>query len=69
MQVTTESLKWIVAAMKSNQMAATTPTPDVSIMKKKQEGKYYYVKLLEGGLLLPPMLVLWRKNRKVNIIM
>jgi hypothetical protein len=27
-------------------MAATTPTPDVSIMKKKQEGKYYYVKLL-----------------------
>jgi hypothetical protein len=35
-----------VAAMKSNQMAATTPTPDVSIMKKKQEGKYYYVKLL-----------------------
>ena len=46
MQVTTESLKWIVAAMKNNQMAATTPTPDVSIMKKKQEGKYYYVKLL-----------------------
>jgi hypothetical protein len=46
MQVTTESLKWIVAAMKSNQMAATTPTPDVSIMKKKQEGKYYNVKLL-----------------------
>ena len=32
--------------MKSNQKAATTPTPDVSSMKKKQEGKYYYVKLL-----------------------
>ena len=32
--------------MKSNQKAATTRTPDVSIMKKKQEGKYYYVKLL-----------------------
>jgi hypothetical protein len=35
-----------VDAMKSNQKAATTPTPDVSSMKKKQEGKYYYVKLL-----------------------